>query len=49
MVYLVDDSLVSAFNIDASELEKEEASEISETSDDSEVADTDAALGTDGE
>ena len=45
-LYLVDSSLVSAFNIDASELEKEEISESSETAD---VADTDAFSGTDVE
>lgn len=49
IVYLVDSSLVSAFNIDASELEKEEDSESSETSEASDVADTDTALGTNGE
>ena len=51
-LYLVDSSLVSAFNIDASELEKEETSESSETSENSEitdVADTDAFSGTDVE
>ena len=51
-LYLVDSSLVSAFNIDASELEKEEISESSETSENSEitdVADTDAFSGTDVE
>lgn len=31
MVYLVDSSLVSAFNIDASELEKEETSDVTDT------------------
>lgn len=52
ILYLVDSSLVSAFNIDASELEKEETSESSETSENSEtadVADTDAFSGTDVE
>ena len=54
-VYLVDGSLVSAFNIDASELEAEEASEISETSDvtdgavSSEMADTSTVSQTDVE
>ena len=46
MVYLVDSSLVSAFNINASELEKEESSESSETSD---VADDDTSSETDVE
>ena len=52
ILYLVDSSLVSAFNIDASELEKEETSESSETTENSEsadVADTDAFSGTDVE
>lgn len=51
-LYLVDSSLVSAFNIDASELEKEETSESSETSENSEtahVADTDTVSETDVE
>ena len=46
ILYLVDSSLVSAFNIDASELEKEEISESSETAD---VADTDTVSETDVE
>ena len=46
IVYLVDSSLVSAFNIDASELEQEEASESSEISD---VADDDTSSETDVE
>ena len=52
ILYLVDSSLVSAFNIDASELEKEETSESSETSENSEtahVADTDTVSETDVE
>lgn len=49
MVYLVNSSLVSAFNIDASELEKEEALESSETSETSDVADTDTSSETDVE
>ena len=41
IVYLVDSSLVSAFNIDASELEKEESSEISDVADDDPSSETD--------
>ena len=41
IVYLVDSSLVSAFNIDASELEKEESSEISDVADDDTSSETD--------
>ena len=43
MVYLVDEALVSAFNIDASELEIEEDAESSETSGASEISETSQA------
>lgn len=43
IVYLVDGSLVSAFNIDASELEKEEDGESSEASGASEISETSEA------
>ena len=43
IVYLVDGSLVSAFNIDASELEKEEDGESSEASGASEISETSQA------